>query len=490
MIYIRVRFFMKIQFLAGCIIFFLTFFLYPEDTVSYYQLAAPAKTKYTVGFSTFSGKNLSDENRYLQQSIPLLLLEGLDLLETHTLSVEQKTEYRKGLVEQEILNQYITLESIQKDIDKLIFEKIKDSEREKSKAGLEKNYAQVLSKISELKALDPNVSIFAPDEFDIEIKKGKDGLLLDPCEYSPLQYAKNNDLDLFFYGSVEEFQGYIYLEMHGFDNLLKRDMFQYKEVITPEEIYTIVPAARKKFIGLLLGRQWSTIKVTVAPAEALVFINGQFAGVGTTVKDFLKPGVVKILVQHPDYYEQQWNAELQPEEEKNIEISLEKFDLGRVMLDSIPASASVYVNAVYAGTTPIEIEKSMKLKRILLQKEEYEDYTFHIGYLSKDSITSTLKKKGLSPEEQQKKKRDDFYTAFGFFLVSVPFSIFLSGYAADFRNDSYRIPIDDPSYDQTLLLSNTLYISSYIALAVSGGLFIYMGFKLSDYMKAGDRPIG
>lgn len=481
---------MKQALILFVIIFFLPASLFPEIESQYYELSVPYKTTYVVGFSSFTGKDLSDENNYMLKSIPFLLMEGLELLDTHTFSQEQKTEYRKSLIRQEILNQNKILVSIKTEMDKLVFDKTKKSEIKKERTGLEKNYDEIIKKITELKALDPDTAIEVPDELDIELKQGSQGLLLSPPAFSPLQYQKSNNIDLLFFGRLEEVHGYIYLEISGFDGILEQKVFYIKEILLPEEAYTLIPELRKKLIKLILGRDWSSIQVIPTPSNAFVYVNDRFAGIGTTFADYIKPGLTSIKVTHPDYIEQLWMAELEPYEKKQVEVSLEKIETGFVSLSSLPSDAKVYINSVYSGMTLMDVEKSLHLKRIIIKKEEYDDFYFHIGHTSNDTIVAELQISLMDPVEKQKTTRNDFYFAFGLWLVSIPIPIFLNGYAEDFKNEALRFPEGSPNYYQNMVTSNIFTIAYWIAVGVNGGLFVNMGFTLFDYLKAADRPIG
>ncbi|MBN2531546.1 MAG: PEGA domain-containing protein [Spirochaetales bacterium] len=472
------------------IIFIYQISLHAVDEPEYYELSVPFKIAYVVGVSSFTGKDLSDENNYMLKSIPFLLMEGIESLETHTFSEEQKTAYRKSLIRQEILEQNKKLISIKTEMDKLVFNKTKESGKEKIRTGLEKNYNDVLKKITELKSLNPDTAIKVPDELDIELKKGTGGTLLNPPKFSPLQYQKSNNIDLFFLGTLEEVHGYLYLEISCFDGILEKNVFYFKDVLLPEEVYKLVPEIKKEFIKIILGREWSTVQVIPTPSNAFVYVNDRFAGIGTTYANYLKPGLASIKVSHPDYSEQQWRAELKPYEEKQIEVSLEKIETGTVSISSVPSDAKVYVNSIYAGMTLLEVEKSLHLKRIVLKKEGYDDFIFHIGQSTKDSIVAELQISLVDPEVKQKATRDNFYFAFGLWLISIPFPIFLNGFAEDFAYEAVRFPIGSPLYNYYGGTSNTFNLTYWITLAINGGLFVYMGFTLFDYLNAANRPIG
>ncbi|MBN2444952.1 MAG: PEGA domain-containing protein [Spirochaetales bacterium] len=474
--------------LVLCIIFFaLSLPLFPEEISAYYELSIPLKTLYSVGFSSFTGKDLAVENEYLLHSVPLLLIEELELLKIHTFNEEQKKEYRKSLIREEILKQNKTRETYKAEIDKLVFEKITKAQMNKQKKDLEKKDEAILKKIIELKALDPG-RINVPDELPIEIKKEAGGLLLDPPAFSPLQYQRNKNIDFLIYGKLEEIHGYIYFEVSGFDGILKQNVFYFKETVLPENIYKLIPEIKKKLIKIILGRDWSSIRVTLIPDDAFVFINDQFAGIGTTLADYLKPGLNTIRITHPDYFEQQLSAMLLPYEEKEFDITMDKIELGIARISSVPTGARLYMNSVYTGTTPVDVEKSYQLKRIIIKKDDYDDFFLHVGHKTKDEVKAELQQSLISPDEKQKKSRDNFYTAFGLFLLSVPFPIILGSYSKDYSR--IATTYTGALHDEYALKSIYFYIAQNITLAICGRLLINVGYYLFKYRDDSDRPIG
>ena len=224
--------------------------------------------------------------------------------------------------------------------------------------------------------------------------------------------------------------------------------------------------------------------------DAFVFINDKFAGIGDTYADYLKPGTNTIKIRHPDYFEQTGIVELSPYEEKKFDITLEKIELGFVSLSSLPPNAWVYKNSIYSGITPLNIEKSSHLKRIVIKKEEFDDFIFHIGHTSNDTIVAELQQSLVDPEKKQKDERDDFYSAFGLLLVSIPVPVFLNGFSKDFKDIANNDDFDGAVRNQYKLMSNIFEIAYWVTLGVTGGLLVNMGFNLADYIKAADRPIG
>ncbi|MBN1698282.1 MAG: PEGA domain-containing protein [Spirochaetales bacterium] len=467
------------------------FLLQGETSLENSELYLPENTGYTVGFCMFSDLDLSPENIHLKQSIPMLLKEDLESLEKHVVSVLQEKAYQKNILLDRIRTLNRQLIDLQKTKDAILFENVMESKKKAALEETEKKIGDIIKKIGEIKETDP-AGITIPEELRIQIKSGEGaGLLLDPPSYSALQYTKTHGIDFLVYGHVEEIFGYLFISISAFDRLLEEKVFDYDITLSPEEVYPALDDIKRELSLLILGREWAGLVVIPDPPTGFVYVNDEFAGIGKTEVNYLKPGKAEVRVTHQDYFEEKKEVNLVAFEESECVVSLTRIASGNVFIDSIPEGANVYVNSVWRGITPLAVERSLHLLRIVIKKDDFDEISFHIGESGEASINVELTKSEISGERRQELKRDKFYTALGYFFVSIPFPVFFKGLADDYGDiRDYRASSGTDEYKRASIMQDAFLISHYGTLVVTGALFINLFVNLIDYIGAADRPIG
>jgi hypothetical protein len=99
------------------------------------------------------------------------------------------------------------------------------------------------------------------------------------------------------------------------------------------------------------------------------------------------------------------------------------------------------------------------------------------------SLNFILRKQILDESLWQEKKRDAFYSALGFFALSVPFPIFLYGYAVDSSIAASRVTADSDTYNKFRRQAELTYGAYWATLFVSVSLFIRMLVTLVEYIE-------
>lgn len=454
------------------------------------DIAFPREASYNVGFASFIGKNLSVENKYLINSIPLLLFEGIEELTTHTITLEQKEAYQKAVIMEEIQKLIKNIELKQQERDMLVFKLEQEKINNKIKEQINKEIENYLKQVNELRSYDFH-KIKIPQEIDVKYIKDNNQLtLIMPPAYSPLQYMKEKKIDLLVYGIIEEIENYLYLEINIFDSLLEKMVYSYKDTSLSEDIISCLSEIKKELAFNILGRSWASVRIKAEPSTAYIYVNGEFAGIGESDIAYLKTGKSSVLISHPDYIDQEIEIVLSDNEEKEVAIFLDKHELGVLRISSLPEQADLYANSVWIGKTPLDVELSMNLKRLIIKKDGYSDYAFHIGNKESGSITIQLDPDLTDKAKKQEKKRDEFYFALGLWFVSIPMPAFLGGLVNEYDEKIEYSDKEGPVYEQNARLRDIFYFSYYGAFVLNFALLTNLFFNLYFYIKSADRPIG
>jgi hypothetical protein len=177
-----------------------------------------------------------------------------------------------------------------------------------------------------------------------------------------------------------------------------------------------------------------------------------------------------------------------------VDVSLVKQARPMMKIETSPPGADVYLDSVWKGKTPLTLETPAERTRVQLGLEGFYDLPLSIGPGTAPEISLILQPDVGSRVEIQQKARDDFYTAFGFFAVSLPIPLFCNSFYLDCAAELQRLIYSpgDTSAAQanTVLAGNIFYYSSLGSAAISASLFTWMVVNLVRYIIVSDRTGG
>jgi hypothetical protein len=163
---------------------------------------------------------------------------------------------------------------------------------------------------------------------------------------------------------------------------------------------------------------------------------------------------------------------------------------GRVVrLESSPAGAYVYVDSVYAGTTPMSYNFTRMPALVRIQADGYLESRFVVDGQSPETVARALLRDSTDWTVEIEERRSRFYRSLSWFVVSVPVTLALRG---GYLNVSGAFP---PFDDGTLTaeeragfarLGNILYWSSLAGVMVNVGLFANTVLDIRDYIQVGE----
>lgn len=151
--------------------------------------------------------------------------------------------------------------------------------------------------------------------------------------------------------------------------LLRQASYQVKQQtlqITPAETRVVNLKLLEEGLG-------GSLNVQITPPGAQVVINGDSHGPAPLVLDVLPPGLHQVTVSHPDYHSQSHTVMISAGQVNNFETRLlpKKKPRGTLYLDSVPSKASVYINKVYQGHTPVMLMLDAEPQQLTLRRPGY-----------------------------------------------------------------------------------------------------------------------
>ncbi len=117
-----------------------------------------------------------------------------------------------------------------------------------------------------------------------------------------------------------------------------------------------------------------SLNLSSSPSGAAVYINGISQGVTTPVSLNLAPDTYSLSLVLAGYNAVNVQVTLGYQEQKTLSYTLTPLTTG-VAFSSTPSGASLYLNGVYQGKTPIGVNLGIGIYTMLLQLTGYYDYT-------------------------------------------------------------------------------------------------------------------
>jgi hypothetical protein len=447
---------------------------------------ADKRPEWSIGVAAFEGRNLSPENVYLTRSVPMLIRERLEAIPDHYFSAAEVLAYRRRIIQEERQRLVEAVSADRRARDELFF--TSDSVQANA-AVYEQRIAANLAAIRDLGDLDPELIAF-PQSKPLRFVSGADGqLVFDKTVLSPLQLAKQQDLDVLLWGGFEEVQGFLYFEITLFSAVLGEPVYTYSDAAAPSEIYDLFDQLITELATVLWGRDWSSLTVQTVPPGASVWIDGQFQGRTPLSIPYLLPGGRQLLVQDQGFESVLRTIELSPYTEQVTGITLVPRPRELLTLDSDPAGATVYQGSEWLGSTPLSIERPEELSRLLLRREGYLDFPLYTRPPVGASLTAELLPDSVDLSKIQDSRRDELYTALGVFALSLPIPMFSWGYRNDYIATATSLELQGKTaQSQEALATANIYTGvSLGTMAVSGGLFVNLLVRLIRYLRAADR---
>ncbi|MEW5817833.1 MAG: PEGA domain-containing protein, partial [Spirochaetota bacterium] len=393
--------------------------------------------------------------------------------------------YKKRLIENEKLKVGLQLAALYEKSDSMFFFKSPDTTEYKR---LSESIKMNNEKISFLQKADFE-KITIVNNKTIIFKKSSDGTHLLPLPVvSVKETSEANELDFHIWGTIEEVEGYFYLEITAYSNAFQSTIYQYTNAFTRDEVSEAVKEAGRGIKTFILGREWANLNIATEPEVGDIFINDTYYGMGNVHLQVVKPGRYNIQVISPGYKEETRTVEVAPYEEKEYTVTLRKEEPAYVSIASYPQGSDVYVASNWVGKTPLKIQKVDDLQDVLVKSESYNDYEFALTPGTTDTVKFQLSPALFDRKALIDTTRDNFYYAFSFFVLSVPIPIIFYNLSVDFAAALLTAKAES-NIDEINRLErrSSLCYSAYLGgMVVTTSLFVNTLIYLVEYIAVSD----
>ncbi|MBP7262606.1 MAG: PEGA domain-containing protein [Spirochaetia bacterium] len=306
----------------------------------------------------------------------------------------------------------------------------------------------------------------------------------------PAAHCKEHSLDYLFHGSIRSSGRFLAVHIKLYSAAAGIDVWSATEYAAPDDLASAVDALTRPAATAILGRPYARLTVLAAPVESRITLDDHHAYQSGAI--YYEASAVNIELSAPGYSSTSALASLEPGADTFLAVELEPLAAGPVLVTSDPPGASIYVDGVLAGVTPLELPGFDGERVVRLTLPDSEDVQARIGPEdSGDTLSFSFEPASDGSFAQRfDQAKDDFYRSLGWFILSLPvttlsYGTFRSWYDAE--NDALSSGLSDPATMQTL---ETNYWTAqgvfWASAAVSAGLAVNAVIKLIRYVDAAD----
>jgi hypothetical protein len=276
------------------------------------------------------------------------------------------------------------------------------------------------------------------------------GVFLPPPEPGmENRFLTQQNADAFLTGRFSEFHGRIFLELEMYTRYTASFSFLDEVLFSPEDFDIVLDEITGRLTMEVFGDAPSMIIVHATPPEAMVLIDGLFAGHGE-VEYSLFPGEAEISLQADNYISVTFPLELDAGEYAEVFINLTPLGLNAFGADTFNMPGSrVFQGALFVGETPLTLELPRnELVHITVETVDgeigsviYRDNSLFRGsaqfvrldenYGRADFITALP---ATDEERRVARARNAFYITYGVLWFALPAGLLARGFADNHLN--------------------------------------------------------
>jgi hypothetical protein len=448
---------------------------------------ADTRARWIVGITAFRGEGLDPADAWLAWSVPLLLRDQLAGLDTHTLDADGKAAFARAAIARERRTLLASLDSLRDARDATAFGESRPAAPGSPAAP--DALSEAMDRLAWLDGLDPS-AVEVPDGKPLSIKDGAEpGLLLATPFGSRGEASAREDVDLLIGGSVREEYAYFLVDVWAWDAARGEAVFAWRDAATRGELYERVADAGRDLTGVLLGRPWASLAVTVQPPQASVLVDGESPGTGRSRFDDLAPGTHELRVNAPGYREEVRTVELAAGTETSLTIALETQNLGTIAVASNPSGADAWLDAVWQGRTPLDIPRPGERARLVVSLPDGPEAALTVGPSSPGQLSFSLARDMVRPDAERTAARDRFYGSFGWLVLSLPVPLYTYSWAVDWAAEARALfgAGDTAGTARAADFSYGFYFAYLGGLGISVALAGWTVYNIVRYVRAADR---
>jgi hypothetical protein len=289
--------------------------------------------------------------------------------------------------------------------------------------------------------------------------------------------------DAFLSGTVSEYHDRILVTLRMYTLYTRSFEWEDGVIFSSEDLNAAMDELSGRLVEAVSGTLPASIAVHTLPEDAMVLINGVYAGRGEILPREQVPGTAEVAVHADNYSSASFPVELNSGETAELYINLAPLSLSAFTVDVLEIEgAQVYLGSLFMGTTPLTLElprDDFAYISVETPSGETGSAVYRGGRVVRGSaefvragsegILSYETAVPVSPEEKRvNTARRKFYGAYGRLWIALPVSLLAVGIADNYIN-AYTYQGSPDMYDPALK-----------AMYVQRGAYVVIGLAAVD----------
>ena len=308
------------------------------------------------------------------------------------------------------------------------------------------------------------------------------------------RFCADQKADAFLTGTLSEYHDRIYLKIRMYTLYTRSYSYEDSVLFSSEDLNDAMDEISGRLAAAVSETYQSAILVHTIPQDAMVLVDGAFAGQGEMRKRTHLPGTAEIEVRADNHVPVSFPLELNPGELAELFVNLTPlgFSAFEAVVPGSPGS-KVYLGGLYVGETPLTLELprdeftyiSVETPEGEIGSAVYRDNELVKGNAQfvrhggggREAVFTT--KIPIAPEEKRvDKARRGFYGAYGAFWIILPVSLLTAGVATSYI-----------SINHDTALWNGVNIGANVTWGVSLGVTLFQIVRYLYISRADATPI-
>ncbi|MFO8063523.1 MAG: PEGA domain-containing protein [Spirochaetota bacterium] len=460
------------------------------------------REEYVVGFQVFDSQGISQANPELAHTIPRLLREEMSQLPERRLSDTEREAQAQALLEEAVVEAGAKVDERVDRLGELRFDTGREDKRTERVEAAREDLEAARAELAAFEALDTSaVDIertkplsFPGESADDSAGGPAEGAVTEgtqpfAVDRYPRRLSREEDLDLLITGHIEEVEDTLVVRTEVYSRFLERVVHEQRTAGAPGDTEALLESLREELAEELLGRPWGRLSITSSLDDAAIYVDDRLVGFGEVTLSYTRTGTRDVRASQEGFDDEQQEVEVSRFETTSVELEFPEPESGEVRLESRPEGADVYVGSIWQGVTPLTLQRPADLETAILSREGYLDEKVVLSNQAPHEITRELVPDQGDWPAIVEDRRDSFYSAFGWFALSLPFPVMLNGMyqdiAALYPGGTPSSELSRSEAERLATTANAMLWSARGTTAVSAGLFVNMMVQLVKYIRAG-----
>lgn len=434
----------------------------------------PSSEKWKVGVSKFRDEGLTPEHIHFTYDLPEELTDFIQQCPSHALADEEIQAIREQLKKEKI-------RELQRKLHQLLENRASEFIEQKSSTKnetlrelemkIEEQRGEILSieetSLSEWTVGSQRECVLSPRDTEDDLFEFPD---------LPLNvWMKEKDLDCLITGTLEPLDELLYVEVEAYMRATDKRITLFRGSFFPHENEDILADISLPLRSFLYGKEWSDIALKINPSTAEVYLDGSIARIDERgLIQYIEPGLHSVEVKAPGYKKEQQLVETENRSMKVVPIDLEKADPRTWVIESEPHGASVYIDSIHKGETPLVLKEQVAPASVLIRKNGYSD-RFFVMKESSNHLRTQLHPEAVDIDAVIEGARNRFYQGLAAFLLSLPLTVVSYGQSNEFAS-AYNSALTKTSIGNSelerLRSRSTLWYTAYAGSMILNTIFL------------------